>query len=135
MEQRLEELICTPLLVLDNLDRGIRSHPSSVPLAFESSCASHDLIRVARLLRERLASMRPTIVTSRAAPAGCAARLASVSRLDLVRGLLGTALGTSDPFEDFPGYSGSLLSGALEELRGNTFLYSLDQAQGMAAAA
>lgn len=135
VEQRLEKLVDTPLLVLDNVDRGIRSHSSSVPLAFESSCASHDLIRFARLLRERQASMRPTIVTSRAAPADCAAGLASISRPDLVRGLLGTALGASDPFEDFPSYSWALLSGAFEELRKNTIPYSLDQARELAAAA
>lgn len=135
VEQRLERLVNTPLLVLDNVDRGTRSHPSSVSLAFESSCASHDLVRVARLLRERQASMRPTIVTSRAVPADCAARLVSISRPDLVRGLLRTALGVSDPFEDFPGYSWALLNGAFEELRKTTIPYSLDQSQGLAAAA
>lgn len=135
VEKRLEKLIRTPLLVLDNVDRGIRSHPSSVPLAFESSCASHDLVRVAWLLRDRQASMRPTIVTSRAAPADCAERLASISRPDLMRGLLGTALGVSDPFEDFPSCSWALLNGVFEELRRSTLLYSLDQPQELAAAA
>jgi hypothetical protein len=135
VERRLQKLIDTPLLVLDNVDRATRSHPNSVSLGLESSCASHDLIRLARLLRERQASLKPMVVTSRAAPAECVARITSISRSDLTRGLLGTALEVSDPFEDFPHYSKALLEGGFEELRQNTALCSLDHAGGMAAAA
>jgi hypothetical protein len=113
VERRLERLVATPLLVLDDIDRAIRSRPSSKPLSLRGSCASHDLIRMARLLKERHASMGPIIVASRAEPSECAARLAAVTRPDLVRGLLGTALGQADPFEAFPGYSAGLLTGAL----------------------
>ena len=135
VERRLEKLIETPLLVLDNIDRAVRSRSGVAPYALQSSCASHDLIRIARLLRERQASMRPTVVTSRAAPHDCAVRLASVSRVDLVRGLLGTASGATDPFEDFPGYTQGVLDGAFEDLRNSAKICSMDLPQRLAMAA
>jgi hypothetical protein len=135
VEKRLEKLANIPLLVLDDVDRPTRSHPSSVPLAFESSLMSHDLTRLAWLLRERQGRMKPSVITSRATPSDCSDRLRSISRRDLVRGLLGTALGASDPFEDFPAYAQRLLEGVLNELRNEAVLCPLDQADEVAMAA
>jgi hypothetical protein len=135
VEQRMEKLIETPLLVLDSIDRAIRSRASSVPLALESSCASHDLIRLARIIRERQAAMRPLVVTSRAPSADCAMQLASISRTDLVRGLLGTVKGFADPFEDFPDYTQAVLAASFEDLQASTVPCSLDSSQTLAVAA
>lgn len=135
VERRLEALVDVPLLVLDNLDRALRSRRSAAPFSLESGCASHDLIRMAWLLRERQASMKPIVVTSRAAPWNCAERLASVSPHDLVRGLLATAIGVADPFEDFPAYSGGLLQTSFEELERSSIHFSLDASEELAAAA
>jgi hypothetical protein len=135
VERRIENLVETPLLILDNLDRAIRSRPSAVPLALESSCASHDLIRLARIIRERQAAERPIVVTSRALPPDCVARISSISRKDLVRGLLATASGSSDPFEDFPTYTETLLTASFRELETNTATCSLDSGGSLAIAA
>jgi hypothetical protein len=135
VEQRIEKLVETPLLILDNIDRAIRSRPGIVPLAFESSCSSHDLIRLARIVRERQAAERPMVVTSRAMPPECAARISSISRKDLLRGLLGTASGSSDPFEDFPDYTETLLTTSLRELEASTSTYALDANDPLSIAA
>lgn len=135
VEQRLQDLIETPLLVLDNVDRAVRSRPSASPFAFDASCLSHDLIRFSRLLQERHAAMRPTVVTSRTEPAECPSRLASVTRADLVRGLLGTAAQASDPFEDFPDYTDALLRGAMQSVRSGGEIYFLGPVQNLAQAA
>jgi hypothetical protein len=135
VERRLQKLIQAPVLVLDNIDRAIRSWTSTAPFALKSSCASQDLIRLARLLQERHAAMKPTVLTSRAEPEDCPARLASISRLDLVQGLLGTALGVSDPFEDFPNYSKAMLEGAMGKIRSTGSRYSLDFPEAIAQAA
>jgi hypothetical protein len=131
----MEKLAETPLLVLDNVDRAIRSWPRTATYSFESSCSSQDLIRLARLLQERNAGLRPTVMTSRAEPAECPARLAAITRTDLVRGLVGTAVGASDPFEDFPAYTEGVLRGAMEETRRNANIHLLDIPQELAAAA
>jgi hypothetical protein len=135
VEQRIEKLIETPLLVLDNLDRPIRSRPGIMPLAFESSCASHDLIRLARIIRERQAAMRPIVVTSRAMPSECVARISSISRKDLLRGLLRTASGSSDPFEDFPAYTEALLNTSFRDMEVSTETHSLDVGESLSLAA
>jgi hypothetical protein len=135
VERRLQLLVETPLLVLDNVDRAVRSHPSDAPFALDASCLSQDLIRLARLLQERHAAMRPTVMTSRAEPSECHIQLASVTRKDLVRGLLGTAAGASDPFEDFPEYTLAVLKGAMKSVRDAGILFSLDSGQVFAQAA
>jgi hypothetical protein len=134
-EQRMQKLIETPLLILDDVDRSIRSWPSAAPFALEASCASQDLIRLARILRERHAELRPTVVTSRAKPIDCSARLASVAAPDLVRGLLGTVVGASDPFEDFPAFTAAVLKDAMDSISETASLCSLDSARGVAQAA
>jgi ATPase family associated with various cellular activities (AAA) len=135
VERRLQKLIEIPLLVLDNVDRAIRSRPSATPFALQASCLSHDLIRFSRLLQERHAAMKPTVMTSRAEPSDCHVRLASVMRTDLVRGLLGIAIGASDPFEDFPDYTMSVLREAMENVRWSGELHCLAAPQGLAQAA
>ena len=135
VEHRLQRLTETPLLVLDNVDRPVRSRQGAAPFAFESSCVSQDLIRLARLLSERRAAMRPIMLTSRAEPFDCHAQLASVTRSDLVRGLLGTACEACDPFEDFPAYTTSLLKGAMESVRSVSRLHHLGLARDLARAA
>lgn len=135
VEHRLQKLIGTPLLILDNVDRAIRSRPSEAPFALEASCVSHDLIRFSRLLKERHALRKPTVVTSRVEPADCPGRLASVTRKDLVQGLLGTAIGKSNPFEDFPDYTEALLKGSMDGLCCEATYLSLDSTQEVAQAA
>lgn len=135
VEQRLEALSETPLLVLDNVDRAVRSRPSKSPLSLRESCASQDLIRIAGLLRDRQAAVMPTVLTSRAMPDRCASRLASITPGDLLRGLVGIAAGISDPFEAFPGYSEALLSGAMAEIWTTAVCCTLDTSQADAVAA
>lgn len=135
VERRVQKLIDTPLLVLDNVDRAVKSRPSKAPFGLEASCVSHDLIRFSRLLKERHASGKPMVMTSRADPADCPARLASVTRRDLVQGLLGTAIGRSDPFEDFPDYTEAILNGSMEGYCREATVLSLDSTQEIAQAA
>jgi hypothetical protein len=135
VEQRMAALAETPLLVLDNIDRAVRTNPPATALGMRESCASQDLIRLATLLRDRREAMRPVVVTSRSNPADCAARAASISRLDLVRGLLITAAGLTSPFEDFPRYSEDLLVSATRELQSGCAAYELDSFQEDAVAA
>jgi DNA replication protein DnaC len=135
VEAKIEKLASVSLLVLDDLDRPHRTFPASSSLAMRDSCSSRDLVRVSMVLSERLAGLRPIIVTSRVAPAECAARIAAIRRKDLVRGLLATAGGNADPFEDFPEYTEALLVGALSELQDACREYSLDSTRRAAAAA
>jgi hypothetical protein len=117
VEARIEKLISVPLLVLDDLDHPYRTFPASSSLAMRDSCSGRDLLRIVAVLSGRLAELRPMLVTSRAAPAECLARVAAVRRQDLVRGLLATVSGTADPFEDFPDYTEGLLRGVFDELQ------------------
>lgn len=135
VERRTQQLLKTPLLVLDDLDRAVRSHPSLSPLTLRESCASQDLVRLAMLLRERHVAGLPTVVASRSLPADCVDRTASITRLDLVRGLIATASGASSPFEDFPSYSLAMLEASMRDLRQTGVTYSLDEGQSVAAAA
>jgi hypothetical protein len=135
VERRVQKLVGTPLLVLDDLDRAIRSHPPASPLTLRESCASQDLIRLAMLLRERHAAELPTVVASRSLPAECVDRTTAITRLDLVRGLVAIASGATSPFEDFPAYSLASLDSAMRELRQTCATYSLDERQPLAAAA
>lgn len=135
VEKRMQTLMEVPLLVLDDIDRPIRSHTPSSPLALQASLGSRDLIRLSGLLRDRRAELRPIVVTSRCQPYECAERSAAVTRDDLVRGLVATASGTADPFEDFPSYSQALLLGAIRELEGSCTAQILDAAQSDAMAA
>jgi hypothetical protein len=135
VEKRLQTLLDAPLLVLDDIDRPIRSRTPSLPLALHASFSSRDLIRLSNLLRDRCAGMRPVVVTSRCQPETCAERSAAVTGDDLVRGLIATASGTADPFEDFPSYSQALLVGAMRELEGSCTTQLLDAAQSDAVAA
>jgi hypothetical protein len=135
VEHRLQMLIDTPLLVLDNVDRAIRSRPSEAPFGLEAGCVSQDLIRFSRLLKERHASGKPTVATSRAEPIDCPDRLASISRKDLVTGLLGIAAGKSQPFEDFPEYTEAVLRGSMAGLCAGASVLALDSSQGIAQAA
>jgi hypothetical protein len=135
VEAKIEKLTSVPLLVLDDLDRPHRTFPARSALAMRDSCSSRDLVRVSTVLRERLAELRPILVTSRAAPAECVIRTAAVRRKDLVRGLLATVGGNADPFEDFPSYTEALLVGAVQELQDACRQYSLDAARRAAAAA
>lgn len=135
VEARIEKLVSVPLLVLDDLDRPQRTFPVSSALAMRDSCSSRDLVRLSTVLSERLAELRPVFVTSRVAPAECAAHTAAIRREDLVRGLLATVGGNADPFEDFPSYTEALLVGAMRELQDACCEYSLDAARRAAAAA
>ena len=135
VERRVKRLLETPLLVLDDIDRTLRSHPPASPLTLRESCASQDLVRLAMLLRERHAAERPTVVASRSQPAECVDRTAAVTRLDLVRGLVAIASGATSPFEDFPAYSLASLDSAVRELRQTCTTYTLDERQPLAAAA
>ncbi|HEX3734582.1 MAG TPA: hypothetical protein VHU86_05440 [Solirubrobacterales bacterium] len=135
VEARIEKLTSVPLLVLDDLDRPHRTFPASSVLAMRESCSSRDLLRIGTILSERLAGLRPILVTSRVAPAECAARTAAVRRTDLVRGLLATVGGDADPFEDFPGYTERLLTGVFRELQDACREYSLEAARRAATAA
>lgn len=135
VEARIETLIAVPLLVLDDLDRPHRSFPASSSLAMRDSCSSRDLLRIVAVLSGRLAELRPILVTSRVAPAECAAQIAAVRRQDLVRGLLATACETANPFEDFPGYTEGLLDGTFRELQNACREYSLVEERRAATAA
>jgi hypothetical protein len=135
VEAIMERLVSVPLLVLDDLDRPHRTFPASSSLAMRESCSSRDLLRIGTLLSERLAQLRPLLVTSRVAPAECAARTAAIRPDDLVRGLLAVAGGTADPFEDFPKYTEGLLGGVFRELQGACVERRLETAPGAAAAA
>lgn len=135
VERRMHDLVEVPLLVLDNVDRAIRSRSALVPFALDASCVSHDLIRLARLLRDRHAEMKPTVMTSRADPFECPARLSAVTRTDLVQGLLGTVAGASSPFEDFPEYTEGVLKEAMADVYEAGTLFSLDAAEELAQAA
>ena len=132
---RMEKLVSTPLLVLDDLDRAIRTHHPATGLAMRESCASQDLIRIATLLRDRQAAMRPTAITSRVKPDDCAQSLAAVTPSDLVRGLITTASGATSPFEDFPLYVHDLLRGAMRDVRSACDTSELDARQPTTAAA
>ncbi len=135
VEQRMEKLVDVPLLVLDDLDRPIRTHRPATGLAMRESCTSQDLIRLATLLNDRLAASRPTVIATRAQPEDCAARLAAITPADLVRGLLAIASDETSPFEDFPSYSLDLLEGAVRATRSACRACHLDLAQSTAAAA
>jgi hypothetical protein len=117
VEERLQELVEVPLLVIDDLDRPIRTFPTATPLAMRESASSRDLIRLVTLLDERISSLRPIVVTSRAEPNRCARRTGAISRPDLVRALLATAAGTADPIEDFPDYTLALAAKAMDQLQ------------------
>jgi hypothetical protein len=135
VEKRMEKLVDTPLLVLDNLDRPVRTYPPAAMLGLRESCASLDLVRLATLIRDRQATMRPTVVTSRVQPKDCASRLASITPHDLMRGLLTTASGEIGPFEDFPEYLDGLLDGAMRDMQSTCETCELDEDQSAAAAA
>ncbi len=135
VEQRMEKLVETPLLVLDDLDRPVRTRPPAAGLALRESCASQDLVRLATLLRDRQAAMRPTVVTSRIRPADCSNQLIAITPHDLMRGLLTTISGEACPFEDFPDYLHRLLEGAMHDLRSTCETFELDEGQLTAAAA
>jgi DNA replication protein DnaC len=135
VETRIEKLIAVPLLVLDDLDRPSRTFPATSSLAMRDSCSGHDLLRIVTVLRGRLAELRPILVTSRVPPADCTAQIAAVRRQDLLRGLLATARGAADPFEDFPNYTEGLLVGAFRQLQDACREYSLVSGQREAAAA
>ncbi len=112
VELRLERLVTAPLLVLDDIDRPVRSHTSLGPFAFRESCSATDLIRLATLLRERAAADKPIVVTSRVHPREASGRVQTIEGTDLVRGLTSVALGEADPFGDFPVYLENFVSGA-----------------------
>ncbi len=135
VERRMEKLVDTPLLVLDDVDRPVRSFPPAALLGLRESCASQDLVRLATLIRDRQAAMRPTVITSRAQPKDCASRLAAITTHDLMRGLLTTASGEASPFEDFPEYLHGLLDGALRDVQSACKTCELDEGQPAAAAA
>lgn len=135
VERRMEQLVNTPLLVLDDLDRPVRTHPPAAILGLRESCASQDLVRLATLIRDRQAAMQPTVVTSRAQPNDCARRLAVIAPHDLMRGLLTTVSGEASPFEDFPGYLHGLLDGAIQDMQSACETYELDEDQSAATAA
>jgi DNA replication protein DnaC len=135
VEKRMEKLVDTPLLVLDDLDRPIRTYPPAAMLGLRESCASQDLVRLATLIRDRQAAMRPTVITSRVQPKDCANRLASITPHDLMRGLLTTASGEISPFEDFPEYLNGLLDGAIRDMHSTCETCELDEDQSAVAAA
>lgn len=117
VEQKLDELARVPLLVVDDLDRPIRTFPVTVPLAMHESATSRDLLRLFELLDARLSSSLPLVVTSRAEPSRCAERATAITRVDLMRALLATASGTVDPIEDFPDYTLSLIGKVTDQLQ------------------
>ena len=135
VEKRMEKLVDTPLLVLDDVDRPVRSFPPAAMLGLRESCASQDLVRLATLIRDRQAAMRPTVVTSRAQPKDCASKLAAITPHDLMRGLLTTVSGEASPFEDFPEYLVGLLDGAMRDVQSACETCELDEDQSAAAAA
>jgi hypothetical protein len=117
VEAKLEELAAVPLLVIDDLDRPIRTFPTGTPLAMRESLGARDLIRLVTLLDERISSLRPLVVTSRVEPRHCAEHTSAISRPDLLRGLLATATGVADPFEDFPSYTLALFAKVVGQLQ------------------
>ncbi|HEX7059990.1 MAG TPA: hypothetical protein VF176_09090 [Solirubrobacterales bacterium] len=135
VERRTRKLLETPLLVLDDLDRPVRSHLPRSPLALRESYASQDLLRFAMLLRERHDAGLPMVVTSRSMAADCTDRTAAITGPDLVRGLLATASGATSPFEDFPSYSRAMLESAMCDLREACIAYNLNESQSGAVAA
>jgi hypothetical protein len=104
-------------------------------MSFQGSCTSLDLLRLSRIIRERIDALRPFVVTSRALPALSAGRMASITRSDLVRGLLGTALRVSDPFEEFPDYTNVLLEASFADLQMSTRACSLEDGLALPLAA
>jgi hypothetical protein len=135
VERRMETLTHVPLLVLDDLDRPVRSHLPAAGLALRESCANQDLVRLATVLRDRQAATRPTVVTSRTRPSDCANRLAAITPRDLVRGLITTVSDEASPFEDFPKYLSRLLDGAIRDVSGSVATLDLDEDQSSAAVA
>jgi DNA replication protein DnaC len=117
VEAKLQALVEVPLLVIDDLDRPIRTFPTATPLAMRESLSSRDLIRLATLLDERISSLRPLVVTSRVEPPRCADQTTAISGPDLLRGLLATAIGAADPFEDFPNYTLALVTKVIDQLQ------------------
>jgi hypothetical protein len=117
VEAKLEALVEVPLLVIDDLDRAIRTFPSTIPLAMRESLGSRDLIRLFTLLDERIASMRPLVVTSRVEPSRCAQSTVAITGPDLGRGLLATVSDSAEPFEDFPDYTSKLIAKVLDEVQ------------------
>lgn len=125
VEARMQALVEVPLLVIDDLDRPIRTFPSTSALGMRESCSRRDLLRLVTLLDERLTSLRPLVVTSRVQPHECARHTSAISAGDLVRGLLATIGGNADPFEDFPDYTLGLLTGVLNDLQDGCHSYHL----------
>lgn len=117
VETKLEELAEVPLLVIDDLDRPIRTFPTVAPLAMRESLGARDLIRLVTLLDERSSSLRPLVVTSRVEPRHCAERTTAISSADLLRGLVATAAGVGDPFEDFSDYTLAFAAKAFGQLQ------------------
>jgi hypothetical protein len=117
VEQKLGELAQVSLLVIDDLDRPVRTFPVTAPLAMHESATSRDLLRLFQLLDDRLSSSLPLVVTSRAEPSQCAERVSAIGRADLVRALLATASGMTHPIEDFPGYTLSLIAKVTDQLQ------------------
>jgi len=117
VEAKLQALVDVPLLVIDDLDRPIRTFAGGNPLTLRGSASSRDLIRLASLLDDRISSLRPTVVTSRVEPRNCAERTCSITRPDLVRALLASQLGLSDPIEDFPTYTLTMVSKVFDQLQ------------------
>jgi DNA replication protein DnaC len=114
---KLDSLVRIPLLVVDDIDRPIRTFQGVSDLGLKESCSSRDLLRLVTLLTDRLDSNRPLLVTSRVRPSESPERTSAVSRPDLVRGLITTMAASADPFEDFPSYTTGLLNGALSRLQ------------------
>jgi hypothetical protein len=117
VEAKLQALVEVPLLVIDDLDRPVRTFPTSTALALRDSASSRDLIRLVTLLDERMSSLRPLVVTTRVEPSSCAEHTMAISRPDLVRALLASAGGTADPLEDFPSYTLALVAKVLDQLQ------------------
>ncbi|HXF31587.1 MAG TPA: hypothetical protein VN522_08695 [Solirubrobacterales bacterium] len=117
VEEKLAKLAHVPLLVIDDLDRPVRSFPVTTALAMRESASSRDLLRLYELLDERVSSALPFVVTSRVEPGRCAENVTSINRVDLVRALVATASGTADPIEDFPSYTLDLISKAVDQLQ------------------
>ena len=117
VEAKMEALVDVPLLVIDDIDRATRTFSTGTPLAMRESLSSRDLIRLFTLLDERISSLRPLVVTSRAEPRRCAEHTTTITRPDLVRGLLATATGTGNPFEDFPDYTLALAAKVIGQLQ------------------
>lgn len=131
---RFSELVETPLLVLDDLDRPARKHRVS-SLTFEESCTPHDLLALAQILEGRRNALLPVVLTSRSLPADCLDRVVAIRRRDLVRGLVSIASGQGDPIEDFPDYPIGLLRSAMDDLQQDAAVCKIDPPGVMLAAA